>query len=321
MQKVLITGISGFVGRHLVSFIQQQRSNCQIFGLARNLNEGQQLINKEIRFFKADITDFVKLRKIILALQPDKIFHLAAQVSVPRAWQNPQETFEINVFGALNLLESIRALNKKPAILIAGSSSEYGNIIKDDLPIKETMILRPVDPYGVSKASQSLLVYQYSQIQGMKIIYTRAFNHTGPGQAELGIVGRFAKEIAEIEIGRREPLIKVGNLQAKRDFLDVRDVVRAYWLALRKGEAGEVYNICADRAYSIKEILAGLIGLSRAKIKIEKDLTLFRRSDIPVSYGSSGKFRRLTGWRPKYNFLQQTLPDLLNWWRINLTKN
>lgn len=314
MQRVLITGISGFVGQHLANFIKHYK-DVQIFGLARNLDK-RQTRDKKIKYLLADITDFVKLTKIIRQVRPDKIFHLAAQVSISLAWQNPQKTFEINVLGSLNVLEAVKALTKRPIILLVGSSTEYGNPSKKDLPLKETMALKPVDPYGASKACQSLLAYQYSQFPEMKVIYARSFNHTGPGQSDLATVSRWAKEIVEIEMGRREPIIQVSDLLVKRDFLDVRDVVRAYWFLLNKGKVGEIYNVCSGRVYAMRDILVELLKLSKSKIKIESNKVMYRQNDPPIIVGDNYKLRQAIGWQPKYDFLKQTLPDLLSSWRI-----
>jgi len=194
------------------------------------------------------------------------------------------------------------------------SSEEYGLVSKNELPIKETNPLRPLSPYAVSKVGQDLLGYQYYKSYGLNIIRTRAYNHTGPRREDVFVCSNFAKQIAMIEKGKEPPIIYVGNLKAKRDFTDVRDIVRAYWLALEKCTPGEVYNICSGRARSIKEVLDILLSLSKTTLKIKKDPKRLRPSDIPILQGDSSKFRKITGWKPEIPF-EKTLEDLLNYWR------
>jgi len=218
------------------------------------------------------------------------------------------------LLGLLNLLEVIRRTGSLPRILIPCSSDEYGNVDVSGLPITECHPLKPNSPYALSKVFQDYLGYQYFEGYGIPIVRTRAFNHAGPGQSPVFVCSDLAKQIAEIEAGFREPVIKVGNLEAKRDFTDVRDVVRAYWLALYKGEAGEVYNVCSGKAYSIGEVLDILLGLAKVKIKVEKDPQKERPSDISILLGDSTKIRQATGWRPEIPF-EKTLSDVLDYWR------
>ena len=201
-----------------------------------------------------------------------------------------------------------------PRIQIAGSSEEYGLVHEDELPIRETNPLRPLSPYAVSKVAQDMLAYQYHRSYQLPAIRTRGFNHTGPRRAPVFVASDFARQIVEIERGNHEPCMRVGNLEARRDFTDVRDMVRAYWLATEKGEPGEVYNICSERCYAIREILDLLLGMSSVKISVEQDPRRLRPSDVPVLLGDCSRFRRQTGWEPTIPF-EQTLRDLLDYWR------
>jgi GDP-4-dehydro-6-deoxy-D-mannose reductase len=248
---------------------------------------------------------------------PERIFHLAAQSFVGSSFLAPQETLTTNIIGQLNILESIRSLKINPRTMIAGSSEEYGLVYENELPIKETNPLRPLSPYAVSKVSQDFLGYQYFKSYGLHVVRTRAFNHTGRRRGEPFVSSNFAKQIALIEKGKQEPVIHVGNLEAIRDFNDVRDIVKAYWLSLEKCEAGEVYNICTGKGYKIKEVLDILLSLSKVKVTLKEDPARLRPSDVPVLIGDSTKFRKVTGWKPEIPF-EKTLKDLLNFWRENV---
>jgi GDP-4-dehydro-6-deoxy-D-mannose reductase len=263
---------------------------------------------------EADLKDMGSLKKCLAEVQPDRIFHLAAQSFVPTSWKCPAETFAINAVGQINLFESILSLGISPKIQIAGSSEEYGLVNSDEVPMKETNPLRPLSPYAVSKVAQDLLGWQYFKSYGLKVIRTRGFNHTGPRRGEVFICSNFAKQIVEIEKKKREPVLYVGNLEAKRDFTDVRDMVRAYWLLLEKGEPGEVYNLGTGKTYSMKEILDMLLAISGVEVKIEVDPDRLRPSDVPVLLSDSSKFKQLTGWEPRISF-DQSLQDLLDYWR------
>jgi len=315
--KTLITGVSGFVGSHLAEFLLGK--NEEVFGTIRwrsrmdNIEE----IKDEISLHECDMKDAVAIRELIEKIRPDSIYHLAAQSYVKASWSSPAETFMINVIGALNLFEAVRAAKLSPKILLAGSSEEYGFVKNEELPIKETNQLRPLSPYAVSKISQDMLGYQYFKSYGIKIIRTRAFNLTGPRRGDVFADSNFAKQIVMIEKKKKEPKIEVGNLNAYRDFTDVRDVVRAYWLALNKCDPGEVYNISSGQAVCIKDILEKLIKISGVKVEIVQDPQRIRPSDEPIIQGDNSKFREKTGWRPEIS-LDNSLKDLLNYWRERL---
>ncbi len=314
--RTLITGITGFAGSHLADYILENHSDAQVYGLIRWRSRMENIlhIKDRIHLIEADLKDMGSLKKCLAQVQPDRIFHLAAQSFVPTSWTCPAETFAINALGQINLFEAVLSLGISPKIQIAGSSEEYGLVNADEVPMKETNPLRPLSPYAVSKVAQDLLGWQYYKSYGIKVVRTRGFNHTGPRRGEVFICSNFAKQIVEIEKKKREPIIYVGNMEAKRDFTDVRDIVRAYWLCLEKGIEGEVYNIGTGKTYSIKEVLDMLLSLANVEVKIEVDPLRLRPSDVPVLLSDSSKFRELTGWAPKISFTQ-SLQDLLEYWR------
>lgn len=314
--KVLITGITGFAGSHLAEFILKEKPNTEIYGIIRWRSRTENIIHirKYLTLHEADMRDLSSMMCLIEMIKPDYIFHLAAQSFVPTSWIAPADTLFTNINGQLNILEAVKYLKLDCRIQLACSSEEYGMVYPDELPIKETNPLRPLSPYAVSKVAQDYLGYQYFMSYGIKIIRTRGFNHTGPRRGDVFVTSNFAKQIAEIEAKLKEPIIYVGNLEAKRDFTDVRDMVKGYWLALDKGEPGEVYNISSAKLYSIKQVLDMLLQLTNAKIEIKVDPNRLRPSDVPILLGDNTKFRNKTGWEPSINF-KQTLIDLLNYWR------
>lgn len=314
-KKVLITGITGFVGSHLTEYLLDQKE-YQIFGTARprsntaNINH----LREKINIFSADILDSHSIYELVKKVKPDYIFHLAAQSFVPASWTSPANTMEINVNGTIHLFEAVRKLDINPIIQIACSSEEYGLVKKNELPVNEESPFRPLSPYAVSKVAMDLLGYQYFKSYGMKIIRTRTFNHTGPRRAETFVCSNFAKQIAEIEKGIKKPVIKVGNLEAQRDFTDVRDVVKAYLLAVQKGRPGQDYVICSGKAWKIQKVLEMLVKISGVKVRVQKDPEKMRPSDVPILLGNYAKFQKATGWKPTIPF-GQTLKDILNYWR------
>jgi GDP-4-dehydro-6-deoxy-D-mannose reductase len=314
--RVLITGITGFAGSHLAEHILARHPGVEVWGICRWRSRMENIasIRDRIKLMEADLKDMASLERVLAEARPDRIFHLAAQSYVPASWNYPAETFTINAVGQVNLFEALRRLELSPRIQVAGSSEEYGRVFPHEVPMKETNPLRPLSPYAVSKVAQDLLAYQYFMSYGMPIVRTRGFNHTGPRRGEVFVTSAFARQIAEIEKGRREPVIKVGNLEARRDFSDVRDIVAAYWLSLEKGVAGEVYNIGSGVARSIGELLEALLALSSVKVRVEVDPARLRPSDVPILLADSAKFAELTGWRPTIPF-EQTLGDLLDYWR------
>ena len=313
-KRALITGITGFVGSHLAEFLIKE--NIEVYGTSRWRSKTDNIdhIKNNIHLQEADLLDAHSLYSIIDKIRPDFVFHLAAQSYVVTSWASPANTMEVNITGAVNLFEAVRKAGIDIPIQIACSSEEYGKVMKNEIPIKETNPLRPLSPYAVSKIAMDYLGYQYNESYGLKIIRTRGFNHTGPRRGDVFAESTFAKQIAEIEKNKREPIVLVGNLEAERDYTDVRDMVRGYYLAVIKGVPGEVYNICTGRAWKIKKVLDFLLNLSKVKITVKTDPERLRPSDVPVLIGDNTKFVKQTGWEPKIPF-EKTLEDLLNYWR------
>jgi GDP-4-dehydro-6-deoxy-D-mannose reductase len=313
-RKILITGITGFVGSHLAEYLLSL--NMEVYGTVKRRSRLDYIegIKNKIKLIECDIIDSYSVENAIRDAQPDYVFHLATQSFVPSSWRSPLETMHTNIDGTLNVLEAIRKLDIDTKIQIAGSSEEYGMVYSDEIPIKEGNPLRPLSPYGVSKVAADLLGYQYFKSYGIKVVRTRAFNHTGPRRGEMFVTSNFAKQIAEIEKGLKEPVIHVGNLDAQRDFTDVRDIVKAYLLAIEKGEIGDVYNICSGNGRKIQEVLDILLSLSNKKIKVQQDPNRMRPSDVELLVGGSNKFREKTGWKPDISF-EKTMKDLLEYWR------
>ena len=313
-ERVLITGISGFVGSHLAEFLLER--GMEVYGTIRWRSRLDNIkhIQDKIGLIETDIKDAYSMQKTIDEVEPDYIFHLAAQSFVPTSWKAPSETVGTNILGTLNLFEALRNSNSEPRIQVAGSSEEYGMVFPNELPIKETNPLRPLSPYAVSKVATDLLGYQYHQSYGLKIVRTRAFNHTGPRRGEPFVTSNFAKQVAEIETGLKQPVIHVGNLNAQRDFTDVRDIVNAYWLSVQKCELGEVYNICTGVARKIQSVLDLLMSMTDVKIEVKHDPERMRPSDVEILLCDCSKFRQRTGWKPEIAF-EDTMRDLLDYWR------
>lgn len=313
--KVLITGATGFVGSHLIDFLLT-KSDVSIFGARRRRSDMGLVdhVKDKVQWVEIDVADSHNVDAAIKEIQPNYIFHLAAQSFVPTSWKAPLETFTTNAIGTLNILEALKNLEINTKIQIAGSSEEYGLVKPEEIPITENNLLNPQSPYGVSKVTADLLGRQYYGSYGIHVVVTRAFNHTGPRRGEMFVVSDFSKQIAETEKGLRGPVIYVGDLEAKRDFLDVRDIVRAYWLALVEGEAGEAYNICSGETIRIREVLSALLALSSAKIVVKQDPSKLRPSDVPLLQGDCSKFKSQTGWEPMIPF-EETLRDTLEYWR------
>ena len=305
--RALITGVDGFVGYYLTKHLLEQGD--EVFGTT--ILTGYK--NETIEVHQMNLLDEGNLAQVIEQIKPDVIYHLAGQSAVGLSWDKPVLTMNINVNGTLNLLEAVRKYVPTAKVLIVGSSDQYGPIKAEECPINEERVLKPVSPYGISKLAQEQMASLYAKSYGMNIIMVRAFNHIGPRQGKNFVVADFASKIVEIERGA-EPILKVGNLEAYRDFTDVRDIVRGYYLLIQFGKIGEVYNIGSGRPIKIREILDVLIEFSTADIKVELDKEKLRPSDVPIVQCDNTKIKADTGWST-VNDIYLTLKDTLDYWR------
>lgn len=308
--KSLIIGGAGFVGAYLMKHLKDDLKQ-EVFVTKM---PQEQIDADGVTVYNLNILEKDAIAALLKEVQPDYIFHLAAQSSVSVSWKNPQLTIDVNVKGGVNLLEALRELEYKPRVLLIGSGEEYGHILPDETPIQEDNTLRPGNIYAATKACQNMLGKIYADAYGLQVMMVRAFNHIGPNQTPLFVVADFCKQVAQIEAGKQEAVIKVGNLAAKRDFTDVRDVVRAYGMLIEKGEAGETYNIGSGHAIAIDEILKMIVAKSKADIKVEIDTAKLRPVDVPVIEADTAKLREITGWKPQIS-LEQTIEETLNYWR------
>lgn len=311
---VLITGINGFVGSHLADLLVSDGypvSGIALIPNRRNLSN----VERQISIAYVDIQNVKEVAEILAEVKPDCIYHLAGVSFVPDAEVDPKIVYDVNVLGTLNLLEAARSTHLSAKILIVGSGEVYGYVPEAALPVNEEYPLKPTSLYGVTKACVDLLAYQYATAYQMDVIRVRPFNHIGPRQSEKFVCSSFAKQIVEIEQGIRKPILNVGNLEACRDFTDVRDVVKAYRTVLERAQGGEVYNIGSNKAWKIGEIVGMLIDASRVKgIELEQQSRRVRPNDIPVMRCDASKVEQTIGWRPEIP-IEQTLHDLLNDWR------
>jgi GDP-4-dehydro-6-deoxy-D-mannose reductase len=316
--RVLITGATGFAGGHLIPALEAEGPSAfEIFGTAYPdppaLSEG--------RLFPLDLRSGEDVIGLMAKVRPDWVFHLAAVSNVRRSWQMRRETIETNVLGTHNLLEGVRRSAPGARVLFVSSSDVYG--YGDPLagPLDEGAAVQVVDPYAYSKAAGEMLCGFYGKVEKIDIVIARPFPHAGPGQAPDFVCSDWARQIAEIENGERAPILKVGNTDVRRDFTDVRDVVWAYVLLLRKGRRGETYNICSGRSIALREILDFLTGEASGKvpISVEVDPAKLRKSDVPALISSNRKINAETGWSPRVP-MEQTLRDLLAFWRQRTTR-
>jgi GDP-4-dehydro-6-deoxy-D-mannose reductase len=267
-----------------------------------------------VKVQEADLNDPASVEAVVETVRPDRVIHLAGQSSVQVSWLDPGGTLRTNILGLVHLLDALRKHALAPRVLVVGSAEEYGTVEPGDPPLREDAPLHPASPYAVSKVAQGLLASQYGGTAGIPVVRTRTFHHTGPRRGEAFAESSFARQIAEIESGRRPPVLLVGNLEAVRDYTDVRDVVRAYWMLLEGGKAGEVYNVCSGRGLPVRRLLEMLIGLAGLRVDVRVDPGRLRPSDVPALVGDPAKLRQATGWEPLVS-LERTLADLLADWR------
>ncbi len=313
--KALVTGATGFVGSHLVDYLTDIQG-LEVHGTRRPRSRDE-FTRPDIQYHEGDITDYTSIADLISIIEPDYIFHLAAQSFVPLSWRAPRTTLETNITGTLNILEAIRASKRDIKVQVAGSSEEYGIVNSEECPVTETQPLRPLSPYGISKIACDLLAQQYYHSYDLHTIITRAFNHTGPRRGEQFVTSKIAKQLALIKLGKAEPVLTLGNLQAVRDFTDVRDVVRAYWLAVKHCLPGQPYNIGTGIGHTIEQVVHLLEEVSEVKFELKQDPQFMRPSDVPRLVCDSTTFRSATGWKPEILF-RQTLKDLFDYWMRRL---
>lgn len=320
--KVLITGITGFVGSHLAEYILSLDEKHEVYGICRWRSPKDNLANiyDKVTLVEADLCDLSALIRHLQAIKPQAIFHLAAQSYVLTSFNSPIQTLWVNVLGTTNLLEAVRIAKIDPVIHICSSSEVYGQVDEEDVPIKETCSFRPASPYAVSKVGEDMVALQYWISYGIKTIRTRMFTHTGPRRGDVFALSSFAKQVAAAELGLREPVIRVGNLESVRTFCDVRDAVRAYWILINKCKPGEVYNIGGNRTMTIGEALDILLPLSKTKFEVKVSSELLRPSDVTLQIPCIDKFRDETGWEPQIP-LEKTLKDMLDYWREELQRS
>ncbi|MCK4349770.1 MAG: GDP-mannose 4,6-dehydratase [Candidatus Krumholzibacteria bacterium] len=324
--RIIVTGAAGFVGRYLVS--ELDGAGYEVLGI--DMVEGTDGGPPDgyppppgVKYRRCDLTLSGETGAVIAEWKPQGVFHLAAQSSAARSFEQPRETFEINIFGSLNILEAVRAVAENSGepvrILSVGSCEEYGRKGPDEMPLTEESTVEPVSPYAVSKAAQSMLMLQYHAAYGIDTVVTRSFSHTGPGQPDRFVLPSFARQCAGIRAGSSEPKIRVGNLDVTRDFLDVRDAVRAYRLLFEKGKSGTVYNVCRGEGVALKDALDALTGMTERDVEVEIDPALFRPADVPVLVGDNGRLRSDTGWNPSIT-TEEMLTDLFVFWSTNIKK-
>ena len=316
--RILITGIAGFVGRHLITYLTME-GNHEILGIDLNLkNFNLDNCSGKIELLEADLTDRQRILSIIKKFKPQQIYHLAAQSSVSYSWENPVETFRINVFGGINILEGLKIFCPHCRILMVCTAEEYGEIDNGDKAIDENFRIYPQNPYAISKSALDFFSSVYYSAYKLPVYISRSFNHIGPGQSERFAASDFARQIAMIESGSQDPVISAGNLQSRRDFLDVRDAVKAYDYIINRGSEGQVYNVCSGKGQKISDLLDILISLStRSDIKVKIDRSKFRAIDVKVMYGDNSKLKAQTGWTSQYS-IETSLKDTLNYWRQNI---
>jgi GDP-4-dehydro-6-deoxy-D-mannose reductase len=326
-ERILITGITGFVGSHLADFVLAQKESYEIYGTKRwhlsRMDHVRHIIDR-IKWVDCDITDPISSREMVESVAPDRIFHCAAESFVSPSWKHPSRYMMVNYMGTVNLLEGLRALGSKAKVHIPGSGEEYGEIHESELPIDEHTVLRPVNPYAVTKIAQDLIGYVYFKSYGINVIRTRAFNHEGPRREYVFGIPWYAYQIARIEAGLQPPIMEVGHIDDRRNFTHVRDMVEAYWIATIKCQPGELYLVGSEDEKSIwtfRQALERLIEMSTVRgITYETHPQYVRPTNVPRLIGDVSKFREATGWKPKIS-IQEILTDTLEYWRDRVRRH
>ena len=322
MKKILITGISGFVGGHLVHYLTSNHADLEIHGISRSkpawdFVPAMPALNHNSHFHLADLRDIPTIKSLIEKIQPDYIVHLAAQSSVAESWITPVDSFMNNTNIFLNIIDTVRLNDFTARVLSVGSSEQYGIVSENDLPLHEKSLQRPANPYAVARVAQEQLARIYAEGYGLDICCTRSFNHCGPGQSDRFVVSSIVRQFVRIARGAQEPVIHIGNGSIIRDFIDVRDVVTAYNLLLTQGKRGEVYNICSGQGREIQDIVTMLSGMLNISVKIKQEKNHIRPIDNPRIVGSNDKIRHEFGWHPTIPF-EQTLQSMYDCWDFRL---
>lgn len=308
--KIVITGAAGFAATHLIRKLKENVQN-EVFAWAKDEAEAEQISLDREHIFVVDITKEQQVHDALETILPERIYHLAAQASVGLSWKIPAVTMEVNSVGTIHLLEGIRKFVPDAKVLLIGSAEQYGKVRTEELPIKEERELEAANPYSISKMTQEMTAQMYGQCFGIRIVMVRAFNHIGPGQAKNFVIPDWCFQVAEVEKGRQEPVLRVGNIQVKRDFTDVRDIVKAYMLLMEQGEPGEVYNVGSGISYSLEEILQRILAESHATdIRYEIDKEKLRPADVEELRADITKLTKQTDWKPDYT-LEQSIKDIL----------
>lgn len=317
--KALITGGIGFAGRYLTDYLQSNGRQVHILDRNRIAARGEDWEHADAQMHLIDLANPMGLRELLKEIEPTEIYHLAGRANVKNSWQGEAETYLANVIGAINLLCAVRDAELNCGTLIISSGEVYGQVPETSQPITEFQAVAPRSPYAASKYCQEIACLQIAGSLPGKTVVVRPFNHIGPGQRLGFVTADFAYQIARIENNIQPPVIRVGNLDARRDFTDVRDTVEGYVKALEKGREGDVINVCSGRAWSIREILDQLTSMSRAPIVVETDTDRFRPADIPLLKGSHEYLTRISGWQPRHS-IENTLHEILDYWRHRVTR-
>jgi GDP-4-dehydro-6-deoxy-D-mannose reductase len=316
--RSLITGVAGFAGAHLARHLLDRGHTVAGIRYAKDRAQLPEHLPVEVEIHEADILDEPGLTRIVSEFEPEEVFHLAAFSNPQSSWENARRTLETNIIGSHNLLQAATNTGVLPRVLLVGSGQQYGNVPEKEQPIAEDRPQRPVTPYGVSKSAQEMLGLRFFLAEKLPVFLVRSFNHTGPGQEPSYVCSSIARQVADIEAGRREPPIRVGSLEVRRDFTDVRDVVRGYARILEDGKPADPYNLCRGEAFSIREILDTLVGLAGGDIPVEVDSSRYHAADASLVLGDNTKLRRELGWKPEIE-LAETLRSLLDYWRKKLS--
>lgn len=304
--RVLVTGAGGFVGKYLTAYLRSQLPDVELHGTVYQAID--KVVDPDWNAHELDLRDPAAVDALIADVRPDHIYHLAGQAFVPRSFEDPWETLEINIRSQLNLITACIARDLRPRMLITASAEVYST--DAGMPITENTPLEPSSPYSVSKVTQDLLGLQYFLSHQFPILRVRAFNHLGPGQSDRFVAPAFAIQIAQIEQGQQEPVMSVGDLSAYRDFTDVRDIVRAYYLLMEHGQPGEAYNVASGKARSVQSLLDTLLSLTDFSILVKTDVNRLRPNRVPILEGDITRLQQATGWQPTISF-EQTLLDIL----------